>query len=260
MRAARYFLIVFLGLLTLPLASLVVLSFQNVDGEMFKWYISIMGNESFTSALLLTTGVSILVGACTVLLAFLLSLSWYDRRQLSIVLVLILVIGLLPPDIFSLGLNRFAQAIGFRSSNLFFLVLGLVSYALPIGVLLFWARYYFIDPTVIVAAKDIGMKRIPILAKVILPLSSATVTACFLLSFLLAFNEYPRTYYLSGSNTLLSEFLNGKLSSGADESIYAGGSSTILMSLVFIAGYVAVLRMYTARKARRQINTLTSLA
>lgn len=251
MKATRYFLLVFLGLLTLPLVSLVMLSFRSVDGEMFKWYVSIMGNETFTSALLLTTGISIVVGLATVLLSFLLSLSWYNGRQLSLVLLLVLVIGLLPPDIFSLGLNRFAQAIGFRSSNLFFLVFGLVSYTLPIGVLLFWARYYFIEPTVIVAAKDIGMKRIAILAKVIIPLSSATITACFLLSFLLAFNEYPRTFYLSGSYTFLSEFLNGKLSSGADGSIYAAGSGTILITALVIAVYVATRRLIASRAMRR---------
>jgi|GEM_PF-6528695 len=253
MRLRRIILLLFLGLLTLPLASLFVLSFQNVDGATFKWYFSILENEKFVSALILTTLVSMAVGAATVVLSFVLSLSWYDRRQLSVVLVLILVVGLLPPDIFSLGLNKFAQAIGFRSSNLFFLITGLVAYTLPIGVLLFWARFYFIDRSIVIAARDIGMKGPSILAKVILPLSSATITACFLLSFLLAFNEYPRTFYLSGSATLLSEFLNGKLSSGADESIYAAGSSTILMSVIVIAGYVVVHQLYARRKAMQEL-------
>jgi ABC-type spermidine/putrescine transport system permease subunit II len=69
-----------------------------------------------------------------------------------------------------------------------------------------------------------------------------------MLSFLLAFNEYPRTYYLSGSYELLSEFLNGKLSSGTDESIYAGGSITIFITVVSII----LLFIYSAFITRKR--------
>jgi ABC-type spermidine/putrescine transport system permease subunit II len=120
------------------------------------------------------------------------------------------------------------------NSNLFFLCVGLTLYTMPIGILLFWSRFYFIPDSLIISGSDIGMKRFYIVTKIILPLSKNTAISCALLSFLLAFNEYPRTYYLSGANVLVSEFLNGKLSSGADGSIYAGGSITIIITAVSI--------------------------
>lgn len=90
------------------------------------------------------------------------------------------------------------------------------------------------------------------------PLSSATVSACFFLSFLLAFNEYPRTYYLSGSDTLLSEFLNGKLSSGAEESIYAAVGGIILVTAIVTVGYVTSRRFLSGRARRKDLREFES--
>ena len=237
MKITKTILILFLGILIIPIFSIIVLSFQNNTGDVFKLYQSIFANKDFTDAFLLSTFVSFLTAAFSVFFSFLLSLSWFNKRQMFVVLMLILIVGLLPPDIFALSINKVSQLLGFYSSNFFFLIVGLTFYTLPFGVLLFWTRFYFIEQTTIVAAKDIGLQRFYIITKIILPLSKATVTTSFLLSFLLAFNEYPRTYYLSGSNVLLSEFLNGKLNSGADQSIYAGGSITIILTTILIIGY-----------------------
>jgi spermidine/putrescine transport system permease protein len=237
MKISKTILILFLGILIIPIFSIIVLSFQNSNGYFFKWYQSISANEEFNNAFLLSTLVSILTAVFSVLFSFILSLSWFNRRQLFIVLTLIVAVGLLPPDIFALSTNKVSQLLGFYSSNLFFLIIGLTFYTLPFNVLLFWTRFYYIDQSTFVTAKDIGLQRFYIITKIILPLSRVTTTTCFLLSFLLTFNEYPRTYYLSGSSVLLSEFLNGKLNSGADESIYAGGSITIILTVVLTIGY-----------------------
>lgn len=234
MKITKPILILFLGILIIPIFSIVILSFQNNNGEFFKWYKSILANEEFKNAIMLSTFASVLTGIFSVFLSFILSLSWFNKRQLFIVLTLILIVGLLPPDIFALGINKVSQLLGFYSSNFFFFISGLTFYTLPFSILLFWTRFYFIEQTTITAAKDIGIRRFYIVTKIIYPLSKSTATTVFLLSFLLAFNEYPRTYYLSGSNVLLSEFLNGKLSSGADESIYAGASITIILTAILI--------------------------
>lgn len=254
MKVSKTILILFLGILIIPIFSIIVLSFQNNNGEFFKWYESISVNEEFTNAFLLSTFVSVLTATVSVLFSFLISLSWFNKRQLFVVLMLILIVGLLPPDIFALGINKVSQLLGFYSSNFFFLIAGLTFYTLPFSVLLFWTRFYFIEQATLVAAKDIGLQRFYIITKIILPLSKATATTCFLLSFLLALNEYPRTYYLSGSNVLLSEFLNGKLNSGADESIYAGGSITIILTALLIIGYF----VFNLISQRRQSHTLAS--
>lgn len=250
MKITKTILILFLGILIIPIFSIIILSFQNNNGELFKWYQSISVNEEFTKAFLLSAFISIFSAILSVALSFLISLSWFNKRQLFIVLMLVLIIGLLPPDIFALGINKVSQLLGFYSSNLFFLIIGLAFYTLPFSVLLFWTRFYYIDQTTLVSARDIGLQRFYIITKIILPLSKTTATICFLLSILLAFNEYPRTYYLSGSNVLLSEFLNGKLNSGADESIYAGGSITIILTTILIVGYFVLNRITERRNTK----------
>lgn len=248
MKRVNLILILLLGVMTIPIFSIIVLSFQNNNGESLKWYREILHNENFSAAFLLSIVISVCTALLTALLSFIISLSWFNKKQMFPVLVLLLVTGLLPPDMMALSISKTAQFLGFNSSNLFFLIIGLTLYTLPFAVLMFWSRFYFIEDATIVAAKDIGVKKFYIITKIILPLSKATVISCMLLSFLLAFNEYPRTFYLSGPYVLVSEFLNGKLSSGANESIYAGGSITIIITVAIIIS----LSLYNAFITRKR--------
>lgn len=248
MKKVKLILILVLGIMIIPIFSIIVLSFQNNNGETLKWYQDIFNNEYFTQAFSLSLFISLCTAILNTFISFVISLSWFNKKQMFCVLVLILVIGLLPPDVMALSISKTSQIFGFYSSNLFFLIFGLTLYTLPFGVLIFWSRFYFIEDATIVAAKDIGVKNFYIITKIILPLSKATLISCILLSFLLAFNEYPRTYYLSGPYVLVSEFLNGKLGSGANESIYAGGSITIIITVVLII----VLSLYNALITRKR--------
>lgn len=248
MKFAKTILLLTLGVLIIPIFSIIALSFQNNGGEILKWYISIFNNEDFLDAFCLSIFVSFLTALLNTIISFILSLTWYNKKQMLVVLILILFTGLLPPDIFALSLSKVSQYLGMYNSNIFFLIIGLIFYTLPFGVLVFWARFYFIEDSTIVAAKDIGLKKFYIITKVILPLSKSTVISCFLLSFLLSFNEYPRTFYLSGADVLMSEFLNGKLNSGADESIYAGGSITIIITMLSIVIYSLVYFVSSNKK------------
>jgi len=234
MKISKPILLLLLGVMVIPIFSIIVLSFQNTGGELLKWYYVILKNERFTEAFGLSLVISTITALLCTFFSFIFSLTWFNKNQMFVVLVLILVIGLLPPDIMALSIIKVSQLLGLYNSNLLFLCIGLTLYTMPIGVLLFWSRFYFIPDSLIISGKDIGMKRFYIVTKIILPLSRNTAISCFLLSFLLAFNEYPRTYYLSGADVLVSEFLNGKLSSGADGSIYAGGSITIIITAVSI--------------------------
>lgn len=252
MKTAKTILILLLGIMIIPIFSIIVLSFQNNNSESLKWYREIFHNENFTEAFLLSFLISVSTALLNTFLSFIISLSWFNKKQMFLVLTLILVTGLLPPDVIALSISKTAQLLGFYNSNLLFLIIGLTLYTLPFGVLMFWSRFYFIEDATIVAAKDIGVKKFYIITKIILPLSKATVISCMLLSFLLAFNEYPRTFYLSGPYVLVSEFLNGKLSSGANESIYAGGSITIIITVILIIS----LSLYNAFVSKKRYNYL----
>lgn len=242
MKPVKYILLCFIGLLIIPIFSLFILSFKATDGNTFKWYSEILKNENFISAFLYSFITSITIGCLTVLFSFFISLAYFEWKTRLMVILVVLVMGLIPPDILSVSINKFAQIIGFNRANLFFLYFGLLLYCLPFGIIILWTRYFFIDKGLITTSEDLGLNNKSIVLKIILPLSKTALVSVFLFSFLLTFNEYPRTFYLSGSVEYLSEFLNGKLSSGTDNSIYAGGTISILITCLVIVAYGIMMK------------------
>jgi len=249
MKSIKYILVAFIGVLIIPIFSLFVLSFKSTNGIVFKWYIEILKNESFISAFINSSLTSLTVGVLTAILSFLISLSYFQRKTRLFIIFSILVIGLMPPDIVSISINKFAQIIGFKKSNIGFLIFGLLQYCLPFGIIILWTRYYLIDKNLFITSEDLGLNKKSILLKILLPLTKTALISVFLFSFLLTFNEYPRTYYLSGSVEYLSEFLNGKLSSGTDNSIYAGGTISVIITCIIIFVYALIMKHKTLTKS-----------
>mgnify|MGYP001943562535 CR=1 FL=1 len=231
---ARIILLFVLVLIVIPIFSIFYYSFSNTEIDIFSWYREIVNQGDFLNALWLSVKTSIIVGIVTSILGFIISLAWFNKTQRYAVIFLIVVLGLIPPDIIALGISQFSQLLNIRGSNLFFTVIGLMLYSLPFTILLLWSRYYFIDDVIIKSAKDIGMKNLHINLKIIMGMSISTLFSSFIFNFILSLNEYPRTYYLSGYHNFLSEYLYSKLKSGADESIYAGSGLTILVTFILL--------------------------
>lgn len=245
-------LFLFLSLALVPIASIIYLSFSNLNGDAFRWYNEILGEQNFTNSLGLSVSVSLIVGGISAIFAFFISLTWFDDRQFLVGFMAILILGLMPPDVIALSISKLSQIVGMHRMNILFLTFALSLYCIPFCILLLWSRMYFFDKSLLTAARDLGMTRWNITIKVIFPIVLPAIAACFLLSFLLALNEYPRTYYLSGAHQFVSEYLNGKLSAGTDESIYAGGSITVVMTIILIAGGLFIGWL---RKNRRLFGT-----
>ncbi|AUP79090.1 ABC transporter permease [Flavivirga eckloniae] len=246
----KIILIVVLTLIIIPIFSIFYYSFSNTGVDKLHWYYEIIYNNDFLKALWLSTKTSVVVALITSIIGFIISLAWFNKKQRYVVMLLIIILGLIPPDIIALGLSQFSQLLHLIDTNLFFTVIGLTLYTLPFVILLLWSRYYFIHNSIIKSARDIGMKNIFINIKIILPMSISALLTSFIFSFILSLNEYPRTYYLSGHHNLLSEYLYGKLSSGADESIYAGSGITIILSLIFL---LLSLFLFKIRNINKQL-------
>ena len=214
MKTIKIILIATIGVLVIPIFSLFLLSFKSTNSNLFQWYIEIVNNENFISAFLNSFTTSLIVAFISVIIAFILSPTYYDRKKQIIVLLFLLLMGLMPPDVVAISINKISQIMGFNRANLIFLYFGLLIYCLPFGIIILWTRYYFIEKDLLVVSEDLGLSNNSIIFKIILPLSKTALLSVFLFSFLLSFNEYARTYYLSGSTEILSEYLNGKLSSG----------------------------------------------
>lgn len=242
MKLVKTILICFTGILIIPIFSLFTLSLKATDGNYFKWYFEIIKNEKFITAFFNSFYISLIISSLTIITSFIISLAYFEKRKRLLIVFFVLIIGLMPPDIIALSISKSSQIIGFKKSNLFFLCFGLLIYSLPFGIIILWIRYYFIDKFIIIASEDIGLSNVSIIIKILFPLSKNSLISVFLFSFLLTFNEYSRTFYLSGSDEYLSEFLNGKLSSGTDNSIYAGATISILATCLIILIYGIIIK------------------
>jgi spermidine/putrescine transport system permease protein len=245
---AKIILIFVLVLVIIPVFSIFYYSFLNTGtNNVLHWYSEVLKNGDFLNALWLSVKISFVVSLLTTIVGFVISLSWFNTKQRYLVILLIVVLGLIPPDIIALGLSKLSQLLQLQNVNLFFTIIGLTLYTLPFIILLLWSRYYFIDDEIIKSARDIGMKNRYINVKIILPMSISALISSFIFSFILSLNEYPRTYYLSGYHSFLSEYLYGKLRSGTDESIYAGSGVTILITCLFLLFTFFMMRLNTKR-------------
>lgn len=252
MKTTKLILSTVLVWLVIPIFAVTLLSFKNTQASAFGWYIQIVHDSTYLDALGLSTLVSLTTAIISTALAFVLSLSWFNKRQFTLVVALVFALGLLPADILALSISKSAQLVGFYGSNIAMLIVGLILYCIPFGIVIFWVQLYTIKPALIISAQDIGLTNAGIARKVILPLSGSAITACILFCFLLSFNEYPRTFYLSGANEFLSEFLNGKLSSGADPSIYAGASAVVFITF-FVVIAIGLIFLFRSRRSSRRL-------
>lgn len=248
-KLSKILLFISAGVIVVPIFSIFFHSFMNTGVHPFSWYSEVLKNQDFLSALSLSVGVSILVAFVSTIVSFFLSLAWFNKKQHYYVVILVVILGLIPPDILALGISKLSQTLEWHNSNLLFTVFGLMLYCLPYLVLILWVRYYFIDNEIIQSAKDIGMNNLNINFKIIFLLSIPNIISAFIFCVILSLNEYPRTYYLSGHHTFLSEYLFGKLGSGANESIYAGSGLTILITFGLVLLTFILFKLLKSKKA-----------
>jgi spermidine/putrescine transport system permease protein len=232
MRKIRLILTISLIILVIPIFSIIILSIHNDNDNILKWYKIISQNEGFMHFSLLTALVSICTASVTIIFSILIALACLNKKQMPLSLLLILVLGFLLPDVLFIGINKIVPSQASYGLNLLFLVLGLAFYCLPYGILILWARFYFINDSVVNAAKDLGLNKFSKTMKYILPLWRVLIFSAITLSAILAFNDYPKTYYLSGSYEFIREFFNGESSPESDKSAYTAGSMTIFITLI----------------------------
>lgn len=242
-------LITFLFLIVMPLLLTLLLSFSSFNsfdpasqefGLSLDWYRIALENTRFREALWNSVSMASIVALITTVIAFILSLSWWNLSQRIVVVGLIILWGIIPAE---------AQAISFSTLNSSF---GLYAFSsmlhgfsiclgiLPYAILVLWGVLNTLDINMFAAAHDLGANKTAIIRRIIIPLAMPGIISAFLLSFLLTFNEYIRTFYLSGALQYLPEYLNGKLMSGADASVYAAGGLNVALAIIFlIIGFLA---------------------
>jgi spermidine/putrescine transport system permease protein len=241
--------------LYVPLAIVLVFSFSptktivGMTGFTLKWY-----QELFRDANLLTAfGHTILVGLAAVAIAIVLGVSgafFVSRVSFpgkTVFRTLVLLPYILPGIIMGISLLIVIKGLGINLS-MFTILLGHVSFTVPIVMFQIMSRLARMGPNYQSAAMDLGANPVQTFWYVTLPMIRTALIGAALLAFTVSFDEIVISYFLTGTWMTLPVFIYGMMRYGLSPKVYA--ISTIILALSLIL--IILMARYTGRSVDEQ--------
>jgi len=203
--AQRAYLAMVYGFLYLPIAVLIVFSFNNSKystnwkGLTFRWYVRVVQNDllfgSLINSLIVAVCASIIATAIgTVAAVAFHRYRWPGRKALY---TLLTVVMMSPDIVMGISLLMFFILVhmepGFTT-----LLLSHVTFCLPFVVVTIYARISGFDPNIVEAAKDLGATEFQAFRHVILPMLLPAVISGWLLSFTLSLDDVIVSFFVTG--------------------------------------------------------------
>jgi spermidine/putrescine transport system permease protein len=211
------------------------------------WYLKAFASDTVREAWRNTLTIAFWTGITSAAIATILGLSWWGGRWRILVSCGLIVLALLPPDAYSLGLLVVYQGLGFKGASLWLVWASDIALALPYCTAVVFAVNSSVDVTLFAASMEFGASRSVLFHRVILGLTWPGMVSAFIVGFLLSMNDYTRASYLSGSNQMLSLYVYGQMKSGADPSVYAIGGINVMVSLALFLSVLGLLKLAQRR-------------
>jgi ABC-type spermidine/putrescine transport system permease subunit II len=227
-----------------PILGLAVLSFseQPLSGIpwpfTFRWYHALFTDDKahWIEAL----GTSVLIGAivalCSTAIAFAVAHELVRLRRTLPLLTTFLIVVTIPGTVMGIAILAFYRVMLSFRTGLWSIVLAHLSWALPFALMCVLIVLWRFDMTLLDAAEDLGATKWRRLIDIELPLLMPGISASAFFSFLLSFNELPRTIYVRGSTRTLPFYLWTQSTSHSSQSafIYALGAIIMVVSFAII--------------------------
>lgn len=248
-----YLLLVF-SFIMLPVASLVVFSFQATNlpvppftGPSLRWYEELFADSRMIDALRHSLVVGAVSAFFSTLLGFLAAygVGRYAPSGARIIRAVImtplgvsyLVIG------FGLAIAANQLALG---RSLTAVTLGHIIINLPLAFAIILSQMRDEDATLERAARDLGANELVVVTRIAIPVLLPGILAAFLLSFTLSWDEFIIAFFLAGFDVTLPIEIWSQLRTGLDAKTNAAGT------LVFAISLVALTLAYTMNRAVRR--------
>jgi spermidine/putrescine transport system permease protein len=236
-----------------PLVIVLIFSFSptktmvGMQGVTLRWYEELFRDSGLQAAL----GHTVLIGLSAVAIAVVLGVSGafflvrvhFPGKQVFRTLVLLPYI--LPGIIMGISLLIFIRNFGVKLSW-FTVLLGHVSFTVPIVMFQIMARIARMGPNYQAAAMDLGANPAQSFWFVTLPMIRTAIVGAALLAFTVSFDEIVISFFLTGSAWMtLPVYIYGMLRFGLSPKVYAISTIILLLSLVL----VILMARYTGRSA-----------
>ena len=244
----------FLVLMYGPTLLMGLLSFQGSRGltafptsGLFStyWYDILINDETqqaLRDSIVVSLKLSALVCIITAILSLMLGMAFRERFRGSTALFYLVLLSLMTPGLLlSLGTTLLTSYLG-RDVSIYTTALGVqVVWALPFGFLVMLTVFNRYDARAEEAARDLGASAIRTFREITLPIVWVGVFGAALFGFTLAWNEFERTYLVTGPiATLPTELYTVMTATVFQPYIFALGVLTTLFSFVLIALFLIV--------------------
>ena len=250
-----YGLTVFL-FLYFPMVIVLIFSFSptktmvGMQGVTLRWYEELFRDRGLLNALWHTVVIGLSSVSIAVVLgvagAFFVTRVHFPGKEVFRTLVLLPYI--LPGIIMGISLLIFIRNFGIRLSW-FTVLLGHVSFTVPIVMFQIMARVARMGPNYQAAAMDLGANPAQAFWYVTLPMIRTAIIGAALLAFTVSFDEIVISFFLTGSAWMtLPVFIYGMLRFGLSPKVYA--ISTIILGLSL--ALVMLMARYTGRTGEVQ--------
>ena len=208
----RVYIILFFCFMYLPIAYMIVFSFNQSKGySLFtgftlKWYSSLLHNSAILHALLVSLEVALISAVIATVLGTAASLGIASMgRKSRLVVTNITYIPVVNPEIIT-GISLMLLFVFFAARmNLEFgfvtLVIAHITFDVPYVILNVMPKFRQMDPNLFEAAQDLGCSPFTALRKVILPEIMPGVVSGFLMSFTFSLDDFVISYFTSGSTS-----------------------------------------------------------
>ena len=107
-----------------------------------------------------------------------------------------------------------------------------LTWTLPFAVLVMFSVFRRLNPAYEEAGRDLGASPLQVFRWITLPMITPAVIGIALMSFTLAYDEFPRSSMVSGANNTLPLELVAFMTIRASPAIYALGTVTTILSLL----------------------------
>jgi len=199
------------------------------------WYVALANERGLLAALrqsMLIATVTAVIATCLSLLAALGHLEL--QRHRSVWFLTVLFPMFVPGVIQGLALSVIFTRLGVKPSSLT-VAAGHLLWAMPFAFIVILTSLGAVRRSYLMAASDLGASYWQRFRDVIFPLIRTGLISAFVFSFLLSLNEFVRAFYLVGRQNTLPIEMFGKMSSGANPTIYALSGAIFAASILVVA-------------------------
>jgi len=205
------------------------------------WYWQVLSNGTIHNAVINTLKIAIPTTIISTIIGTAAAIGYtrYTFRGQELFKIFVLLPIFFPLLIIGLGMSMWSNTIGF-GNGIFQTIVGEVVWISPIVMFVVSITALGVDPNLEDAARDLGAGTTKLYKDVILPLIADGVVAGAIFAFVLSWNNYYIASYMSGSNILVTTWIQSRLTQGFSSLVPAVAAVLFYVSLVALLLAVAV--------------------